>query len=494
MQLNKKQTRTRVSKKRIIKGSHMAAAASALLGAAHAGTLRAEEADWDFGALTSAYAESDDRTKVVSFKMNGVKERENGSATSFQIGIDAISGSSPSGAVGFVGLSKAPLKAELARAPLPVDTMAKSSGASAPPPPPPPRPAAPPPRQTTNSGGSSRPAPSNPAPRTTSSSGGSKPSSSSSSKPKPVAPTFKAFPLYGDVSDQRFSGSVGWVTPVGRLTKLSYGLSGSSEEDYKDIGVNSGISRDFNEKNTTLSAGINYAHDQIEGTIGNHAPLTLVDATGNTIGKQTKDVVDVLLGMTQVYSKKVIGQFNYTLSNSTGYMNDPYKVISIVDGQGRPIGHIYENRPDSRLSHALFGEFRIKTKSGVLKPSYRFFTNDWGITSHTFGLAYRRDVGKKSFIEPRVRFYTQTAADFYSTSLKSSDPVTPHVSSDYRLAAFNAITVGLHVGSKTRKGKRWSAGIDYYTHQGQETEAAPAGQLRVSPDLQAVTVRFDWHF
>jgi len=52
----------------------------------------------------------------------------------------------------------------------------------------------------------------------------------------------------------------------------------------------------------------------------------------------------------------------------------------------------------------------------------------------------------------------------------------------------------MYAFSKTRKGKRWSAGIDYYTHQGQETEGAPAGQLRVSPDLQAVTLRFDWHF
>ena len=117
------------------KKKNIALAASTLLGAVHTPVLKAEEAKWEYDALSSAYTESDDRIQVVSFKMKGAREKENGSAVSFLIGIDAISGSSPSGAVGFAGLSKSPLDAAMSKAPLSVDTLAKSSGGSAPPPP-----------------------------------------------------------------------------------------------------------------------------------------------------------------------------------------------------------------------------------------------------------------------------------------------------------------------------------------------------------------------
>ncbi len=468
------------------KKTRLAMAASSLLGATHSATLKAEEAGWNYDALMSGYAESDDRVNVVSFKMKGAKEDEDSSAVSFLIGIDAISGSSPTGAVGFAGLAKEPVGASFSKA-LAVDTLARSSGSAAPPPAPAPRPAprpaAPAPRPATSSGGGSHPAPASNTPRP-------RPRPA----PRPATSSLKSYPLYGNVEDSRYSGSVSWTTPVGRLTKLNYGLSGSAEEDYKDIGINSSISRDFNQKNTTLSAGINYAHDEIDGTIGNHAPLSSVFASNNEIGKQTKDVTDILLGVTQIFSKSVIGEFNYTLSSSSGYMNDPYKVVSIVNSKGQPVDHLYENRPDSRLSHALYGEYRIKTSRGVVKPSYRFFTNDWGITSHTFGLAYRRDLGKKSFIEPRLRFYTQTAADFYHTQLGSRGAAAPYASADYRLAGFDAVTIGLHLGGKTRKGNHWRAGVDYYTHRGKESDNQPPGQIRVNPDLQAITLRLDWSF
>jgi len=274
-------------------------------------------------------------------------------------------------------------------------------------------------------------------------------------------------------------------------------VSWSTEEDYSHIGAEFSFSQDFNQKNTTFSTGIGYSYDSVEGVTGNPAPRTSVFSGTEGLGEQIKQVADVLLGVTQVFSKRVIGQFNFSTTLSNGYMNDPYKVVSIVDALGRPIDHVYESRPDSRLSQSLYSEFRIKTAAGVLKPSYRFFTNDWGIRSNTFGLSYRIDIGKRSFFEPVVRFYSQTASDFYRLMLKPGEGLPAYVSSDYRLSAFNSITAGLHMGSRTGNDRvHWQFGVDYYQQIADDDAAGSinAGQVFVNPDLKAIVLRGSFRF
>ena len=78
----------------------------------------------------------------------------------------------------------------------------------------------------------------------------------------------------------------------------------------------------------------------------------------------SKTLTDVLLGVTQVINKRTIMQFNYSLSSSSGYLTDPYKLLSVIDAttgktavdvSGAPI-YVYEQRPDSRTKHAFSGK------------------------------------------------------------------------------------------------------------------------------------------
>ena len=52
---------------------------------------------------------------------------------------------------------------------------------------------------------------------------------------------------------------------------------------------------------------------------------------GNKTGDKSKDVTNILLGITQVINRHTLVQFNYSLSQSDGYLNDPYKILSVVD-------------------------------------------------------------------------------------------------------------------------------------------------------------------
>ena len=48
-------------------------------------------------------------------------------------------------------------------------------------------------------------------------------------------------------------------------------------------------------------------------------------------GRDSKDVLDLLLGFTQVIGPTTVLRVNYSYSDSSGYLNDPYKILSVVD-------------------------------------------------------------------------------------------------------------------------------------------------------------------
>ena len=96
------------------------------------------------------------------------------------------------------------------------------------------------------------------------------------------------------------------------------------------------------------------------------APLPLAamlpaGQTGNKLGSDSKTVADLLVGVTQVLGKRTIGQLNYAFSNSSGYLTDPYKLLSVVDPiTGDPVAgpgglslYLFEGRPDARTKHSL---------------------------------------------------------------------------------------------------------------------------------------------
>jgi hypothetical protein len=133
----------------------------------------------------------------------------------------------------------------------------------------------------------------------------------------------------------------------------------------------------------------------------------------------------------------------------------------------------------------------------VLDASYRFMTDDWGIDSHTADLRYRWSIGDYNYLEPHVRFYTQSHADFYRIRLIDGSPLPSYASADYRLGEFDAITVGLKYGWTLVSGNEMSARIEYYMQDGD----APREQLignqltrEMYPDLDAIIAQFSFRF
>jgi hypothetical protein len=320
-------------------------------------------------------------------------------------------------------------------------------------------------------------------------------------------------PLDDTFHDTRVAITAGWQQPAGEKGLVGVGVSASKEFDYLHTGLNASYAHDFNNRNTTVSAGFAFAKDSIEPVGGAPIPLTAmrdVEDTGNRVGDQDKDVLDVVLGVTQVISRDFLVQVNYSFSRSTGYLNNPYKVLSLVDGitgdtvqrtpgpEGGPSGEfLYESRPEERTQHSIYTQAKYNMSGKVLDVAYRYMTDDWEIDSHTIDVRYRWPTGDRSYLEPHLRFYTQTEAEFYRLSLDESVALPQYASSDYRMGNFDSTTVGLKYGWKTRNDKEMSVRLEWYMQSG----TVPANQIIGNqagrdnyPDLNAVIAQFSYRF
>jgi hypothetical protein len=303
----------------------------------------------------------------------------------------------------------------------------------------------------------------------------------------PLDPTFR---------DQRAAVNVNWQQRVGEFARLSLGGDLSYEHDFASAAVNAAIARDFNNRNTTLSLGANFEDDRINPIGG--APVggsdyTLLLKGGN----EAKTVAGGLLGVTQVLSRRWLAQLNFTYDRSNGYLTDPYKILSMLDTSGNTTGYRFEIRPDVRTRKSVFLENKVAVgHDDVLDLSLRYMTDDWGIKSRTAELRYRWELGGNMYVEPHVRYYSQSAADFYNLYLNSTDAVPEFMSADARLGKFNAATLGVKFGMELDGGGEFSLRLEGYEQSPQDVPAG-FGELQgldLNPGLKALMLQVGYRF
>lgn len=287
--------------------------------------------------------------------------------------------------------------------------------------------------------------------------------------------------------DTRVDLSASWDQSVfDDNTRVNVGVSVSKEYDYLHLGLSSGISRELNNKNTTLSLGLAYSADTIE-PVGN-TPIGLSDiSAAKGASDESKDTIDFVVGITQVLSKNTILQINYGLTQADGYLNDPYKRISRVNSTGTIVQNLNESRPDKRLGHNLYGALKHNFSGNVLSSSARLHSDDFGIDSITLDAKYNIKLSNRRSIEPHLRYYHQSAADFYAPQLNTADPLPAFASADYRLAEFDAYTLGATYRFGGSQDREWRITGELYSQNPKKTNLT-AGQagLDANPGFDAI--------
>ncbi|WP_188151523.1 DUF3570 domain-containing protein [Teredinibacter waterburyi] len=320
-------------------------------------------------------------------------------------------------------------------------------------------------------------------------------------------------PLDDTFKDTRVQINGQWTQPLMTDLRASGGLHLSKEFDYQSIAINGSLAKDFNRKNTTLSVGFSQAFDQISPHGGRPVALSdmvidsgqfatdqdywdAFDATRQTAGEDTKNTTDLVLGLTQIINRRWITQFNVGISDVSGYMTDPFKVVTQVDDQGNAVAQTYENRPDSRSKAFFFAQSKVHLDKNILDLSYRYSQDDWGIDSHTLELRDRFSLGGKSYLQPHLRYYQQTAADFYQRYQLSSTALPDYMSADYRIGEMSAYTMGLKYGRELENGHEFSLRFEYYqqSSSGPSSDLPALNGLELYPEVKAAFLQLGYSF
>jgi hypothetical protein len=313
-------------------------------------------------------------------------------------------------------------------------------------------------------------------------------------------------PLDDTFMDTRVAVGADWTLPINRLSRVKLGLNASREYDYLSLGVSGSYIKDLNNKNTTLTASLAFNNDTLtpEGGIPIAlSPMRQANTGTNREGSSdSKTITDFLIGITQVVSRNTLIEVNYSYGISDGYLTDPFKIVTVIDPvTGLPdnsallnvnpdaLPYVYESRPDSRQRNNLFFRVAHHLTEDVINFSYRYFWDDWGISSNTFDLKYRYEIGR-SYLQPHVRYYMQDAADFYRHNLvqgtdvdASGTVLVNEVSSDSRLMKLTTTTLGLKYGYALGKNSELSVRGEIMNQTFDDGNVAPGEE---TPDLDAV--------
>jgi hypothetical protein len=309
-------------------------------------------------------------------------------------------------------------------------------------------------------------------------------------------------PADPNYQDDRIAVSGNWDLPLSRLTRLNLGTKVSGEDDFVSVSVNASIAQDFNNKNTTLAVGLNNEFDSLRPIGG--APVPDSDYTAFAKqGNKTKDGVGVLLSLTQVMTRHWLSEFSLSWDRFHGYLNDPYKITSVLDSAGNTTGYVYESRPEERTRKSAYLENRAAWGEMSAGLSLRYMKDDWQIHSDTAQAHLRWSFdNRERYLEPSIRWYRQTAAAFYTPWLNVEENSSiGNQASDSRLGAFHAFTYGVKYAHKLSNapglaGSEFNVRLEYYQQIQDHRLAAPEllKNLDLYPGLKAILVQFGWRF
>jgi hypothetical protein len=286
---------------------------------------------------------------------------------------------------------------------------------------------------------------------------------------------------------------------------LELGGGISLERDYESRFVNLGGRMDFNQKLTTLNLGLSYTNSTIDAVLDSvgDAYFTWGEQHKNLIDYNIKSQLNTLrgnrqdwsahLGLSQVINKNALAELGMGYTRSTGFLENPYKISwlygvdtnnptqgqflpdSIVVGGGQAF---IEQRPDVRNQWNWTARWvqYVEQMDAALHLDYQFATDDWDINAHTFSADWVQPLVNGWAVIPRVRYYSQEAADFYKPFfvVNATNPtgfglvheLPENFSSDQRLSGYGTLSGGVTVSKEFAKGIRLETGFEYYTHQG----------------------------
>jgi hypothetical protein len=302
------------------------------------------------------------------------------------------------------------------------------------------------------------------------------------------APTGSTQVVLSELHDRRKAWDADFSAQLSRVN-VEVGYARSLEHDYVSNGWSVNTLTTFNQKNTTLLAGVAGTDDTVE-----------VYFLPEWLKKRSNEAI---VGITQLLDPLTSVTLDLTGTRVTGMLNEPYKVvqkdIQVLPGLYLP-ETFAEDRPDQRnRGTALLSVDRaVPAAHGSLEASYRYYRDSYGISAHTVGATWFQKLGDTVILEPGIRLYAQTAAGFYYYNLDATAivptqiplPHGPNYSSDARLSALSSVDYGIKATWTATGWLRLTAAIDGYDQHGTDGVTPQSAYYRAS--VTSLSAGFSW--
>lgn len=167
--------------------------------------------------------------------------------------------------------------------------------------------------------------------------------------------------------------------------------------------------------------------------------------TGQVVSRGSKPVVPTkprdtytaTFSFSQVINARMQASITTDLVYQSGYLGLPFHRVYFNTGKDT-----VENLPSQRVKFPI--GIRVNYFLGdniILRAYYRFYIDNWGLTSHTASLEVPIKITPFFSISPFYRYYVQTAVNYFAPYAQHSEQDT-YYTSNYALAAFSSQTVG----------------------------------------------------
>ncbi len=250
----------------------------------------------------------------------------------------------------------------------------------------------------------------------------------------------------------------------------------ASEYDYFSVGFGGGYAQLFNESNTELSLSAKVYFD----TWNPQYPIELRDdffddrITGSgtyrpnftKFDNVNRNSYSVSLGFVKILSKRLQSSFLIDIVAQNGLLSTPFQRVYFSDRndffiQDFQLADDVERLPDTRMKIPFGARLNYYLSDAfIIRGYYRFYSDDWGIISHTASIEVPIKLSETFTMYPTYRYYTQTAADYFYKAGEATSTLD-YYTSDYDLSAFYAHQYGLGLRYKDifTNAKLWAFGL-----------------------------------
>jgi hypothetical protein len=201
----------------------------------------------------------------------------------------------------------------------------------------------------------------------------------------------------------------------------------STESDYLAQQLGARWQKDYNDQRLNFSFGTSVGWDAIE-------PLADDDTN---LGGGSRTTLHWNAVATQVVSPTTMVRLGAEYNVVDGLQHNPYRNV-YAGGTNVP-----ERHPDARQRRDVFvklNQYLPNRSSGKL--SYRLYNDDWGINSHEVGTRLSQYITGGMFARYEYRWYSQTAAEFWSDDYTSVNGIDGYLTGDYRMGRLSSHLFG----------------------------------------------------